>query len=60
MPTYSYRCKSCGHDFDRVQKISEEPIRECPKCKKTELKKVVTGGNGFQLKGKGWFNSGGY
>ena len=60
MPTYSYRCESCGHEFDRIQKISDNPLRECPKCKKEELKKVITGGGGFQLKGNGWFNKGGY
>ena len=53
MPTYSYRCESCGHEFDRMQKISDDPLRECPKCKKEELKKVITGGGG-------WFNKGGY
>ena len=60
MPTYSYRCKSCGHEFDRMQKISDDPLRECPKCKKEELNKIITGGSGFQLKGSGWFNKGGY
>lgn len=33
MPTYAYRCKNCKHQFETIQKISEEPLKECPKCK---------------------------
>ena len=37
MPTYAYRCEACGHDFDRVQRITEDPIRECPQCHEQKL-----------------------
>ena len=43
-----------------MQKISAEPLITCPKCNKDELKKVIVSNGGFQLKGKGWFKSGGY
>ena len=33
MPTYVYRCKNCEHQFETVQRITEEPIQECPECR---------------------------
>jgi len=62
MPTYSYKCKECNHEFDIQQRMSDDKLTECPECKKEELVKVITPtiGGGFQLKGKGWFKSGGY
>lgn len=33
MPTYVYRCKKCQHQFETIQKMSDEPLKECPKCK---------------------------
>lgn len=60
MPTYAYRCQECGHEFETIQKISEDPLKECPECKKESLKKLINASGGFQLKGKGWFNNGGY
>ena len=33
MPTYVYRCKKCEHQFETIQKMTDEPIKECPKCK---------------------------
>lgn len=52
MPTYNYKCKKCEHDFETIQRISDEPLRECPKCK-GELEKVLYASK-FQLKGGGW------
>lgn len=60
MPTYNYACKKCEHGFEIIQKMSDTPLTTCPKCKEVELKKVIVSGGGFQLKGKGWFKSGGY
>ncbi|MDP3278028.1 MAG: zinc ribbon domain-containing protein [Deltaproteobacteria bacterium] len=54
MPTYSYRCAACGHDFERVQRISEDPNKECIKCGKLEASRQITQGN-FILKGSGWY-----
>jgi putative FmdB family regulatory protein len=59
MPTYTYKCKECNHQFDIRQKISEDKLTDCPECKKVALEKIITGGTGFQLKGSGWFGKGG-
>jgi putative FmdB family regulatory protein len=54
MPIYEYRCASCGHELEALQKLSEAPLRECPACQKLELKKKVSAA-GFHLKGSGWY-----
>lgn len=60
MPTYTYKCERCSHQFEKLQKISAEPLKSCPECKTERLKKIITASGGFALKGKGWFKSGGY
>ena len=59
MPTYTYRCNECKDETEKVQKMTDSPLTVCEKCK-GELSKIITGFGGFQLKGKGWFNKGGY
>ncbi|MBL8683704.1 MAG: zinc ribbon domain-containing protein [Myxococcales bacterium] len=54
MPTYNYLCGACGAKFERVQRISEDPIKECPNCGKLEATRQITQGN-FILKGGGWY-----
>jgi len=54
MPIYEYRCESCGHQEDHLQKISEAPLSKCPACGKKKYKKQLTAA-GFQLKGSGWY-----
>ena len=54
MPIYEYRCASCGHELEALQKISEPPLTDCPVCHKAELVKRVSAA-GFQLKGSGWY-----
>jgi putative FmdB family regulatory protein len=54
MPIYEYRCASCGHELEALQKLSDAPLAECPACHKPELKKLVSAA-GFQLKGSGWY-----
>lgn len=54
MPIYAYKCDSCGHAHDALQKISDAPLRDCPACGKAALVKQVTAA-GFQLKGSGWY-----
>ncbi|MGE5169202.1 MAG: FmdB family zinc ribbon protein [Rudaea sp.] len=54
MPIYEYRCASCGHELEVLQKISEPPLTVCPACQKSELVKRVSAA-GFQLKGSGWY-----
>jgi putative FmdB family regulatory protein len=55
MPTYDYACENCGHKWDVEQRMSEDPIRKCPKCGKLKAKRQITGGN-FILKGGGWYS----
>jgi len=54
MPIYAYRCDECGFAKDVLQKISDDPLTECPSCGKSAFKKQVTAA-GFQLKGSGWY-----
>jgi len=56
MPIYEYQCKSCGYEFESIQKISESPLKECPDCTKPELQKLVSAA-GFRLKGSGWYET---
>lgn len=54
MPIYEYRCASCGHELEALQKLADAPLTECPECHRAELKKKVSAA-GFQLKGSGWY-----
>lgn len=54
MPTYEYACASCQNHWEEIQKISEEPLKVCPKCGKDTAKRQISGGN-FILKGGGWY-----
>jgi putative FmdB family regulatory protein len=54
MPIYAYKCESCGHTKDVLQKISDEPLTVCPQCGAAHFQKQVTAA-GFQLKGSGWY-----
>jgi putative FmdB family regulatory protein len=56
MPIYEYQCKSCGHEFEAIQKISDDPLKECPACGDLELNKLVSAA-GFRLKGGGWYET---
>ena len=54
MPIYAYRCESCGHAQDVLQKISDPLLTVCPSCGASAYKKQLTAA-GFQLKGSGWY-----
>ncbi|HJL18190.1 MAG TPA: zinc ribbon domain-containing protein [Sandaracinaceae bacterium LLY-WYZ-13_1] len=54
MPTYDYGCEACGAQWELEQRISEDPIKKCPKCGKRKAKRLISGGN-FILKGGGWY-----
>ncbi|HWI79874.1 MAG TPA: FmdB family zinc ribbon protein [Ramlibacter sp.] len=54
MPIYAYKCQSCGHAKDVLQKISDPPLTVCPACGAPAFSKQVTAA-GFQLKGSGWY-----
>ncbi|PPE65545.1 FmdB family zinc ribbon protein [Caldimonas caldifontis] len=54
MPIYAYKCESCGHGQDVLQKISDPVLTRCPHCGAETFRKQVTAA-GFQLKGSGWY-----
>ena len=54
MPIYAYKCGTCGHAKDVLQKISDAPLTTCPACGAEAFSKQVTAA-GFQLKGSGWY-----
>ncbi len=53
MPLYEYRCKSCRHQFEVIQKFSDDPVRVCPKCG-LEVEQLLCAPN-VQFKGSGWY-----
>lgn len=56
MPFYEYECSNCKFYVEALQKISDEPLKQCPSCKKKTLKKLVSAPN-FRLKGSGWYET---
>jgi putative FmdB family regulatory protein len=56
MPLYEYRCDACNHEFEALQKISDEALVHCPACEAPELRKLVSAA-GFRLKGQGWYET---
>lgn len=56
MPIYEYECGDCGHQMDKLQKISDEPLVTCPACNKDTLQKMISAA-GFRLKGSGWYET---
>ena len=54
MPIYAYKCESCGHAKDVLQKMSDPVLTDCPACGASAFKKQLTSA-GFQLKGSGWY-----
>lgn len=54
MPIYEYQCHDCGHILEALQKISDEPLKQCPECGKETLGKLMSASS-FQLKGTGWY-----
>ena len=55
MPTYDYECKGCGHEFQKEQRISDNPAKKCPSCGAMKAKRLISRTN-FVLKGSGWYN----
>lgn len=56
MPIYEYQCESCGHELEKLQRISDGPLKDCPDCGETELRRLVSAA-GFRLKGAGWYET---
>ncbi|GFE88242.1 FmdB family zinc ribbon protein [Steroidobacter agaridevorans] len=56
MPFYEYECSNCKFYVETLQKISDEPLKKCPSCKKPTLKKLISAPV-FRLKGAGWYET---
>jgi len=56
MPIYEYQCEQCAHRMEALQKISDDPLKECPECNQASLKKLVSAAS-FRLKGGGWYET---
>ena len=56
MPIYEYRCDSCGHELEALQKLSDERLKDCPECEDAALRRLVSAPS-FRLKGAGWYET---
>lgn len=56
MPIYEYRCDACAHELEAIQKISDQPLVDCPHCEAPALKKRISAA-AFRLKGGGWYET---
>ena len=56
MPIYEYRCTSCGHTLEVIQKFNDKPLKKCTECTGA-LEKLISR-SAFQLRGGGWYNEG--
>ena len=56
MPIYEYACKHCKHTLDALQKMSDDPLVDCPECGEPALKKLLSAPR-FRLKGAGWYET---
>ncbi|TQV76487.1 zinc ribbon domain-containing protein [Aliikangiella marina] len=56
MPIYEYKCNACDHRLEKLQRMSDDPLRVCPDCGQEELTKLVSAA-GFRLTGTGWYET---
>src|SRR5471030_2040529 len=56
MPFYEYQCKSCGHELEAMQKVSDASLKKCPHCGKAQLQRLMSAPV-FRLKGGGWYET---
>ena len=54
MPTYDYKCDKCGHEFERFQRISDAPLKQCPECR-GRVRRMIGAGAGLLFKGSGFY-----
>ncbi len=57
MPTYDYECDACGHAFEQFQSMSASPLRKCPNCGKSKLRRLIGTGAGVIFKGSGFYET---
>jgi putative FmdB family regulatory protein len=55
MPIYEYACGACGNEFEAEQRITEKPLKTCPKCQSRQVKRLISQ-TSFVLKGGGWYS----
>jgi len=55
MPTYEYKCDACGYEFERFQSIMAAPIKRCPQCGKSKVRRLISTGAGLIFKGSGFY-----
>lgn len=56
MPIYVFECGSCGHSFDRLQRLSDADPTDCPDCGAAQLRRQLTAPQ-FRLAGAGWYET---
>jgi len=56
MPIYEYQCNSCDYRMEKLQRINDDPLKECPECSQPSLKKLISA-VAFRLKGAGWYET---
>ncbi len=56
MPIYEYRCTACDHRLEKLQRMADDPLKDCPECNKPVLKKLVSAAT-FKLTGSGWYET---
>lgn len=56
MPIYEYRCPDCQHEFDAMQRMSDDPIGVCPECGSTNVARVLSA-PAIHFKGSGFYNT---
>lgn len=57
MPTYEYSCASCGHELETFQRMSDDPLVDCPSCREPSLKRKIGLGAGIIFKGGGFYET---
>lgn len=56
MPIYEYRCENCGQTLEKMQRLADAPLVDCPHCGQPSLHKMISA-PGFRLKGGGWYET---
>ncbi len=56
MPIYEYKCTECDHRLEKLQKMNDDPLKDCPECSQSALVKLVSASR-FKLKGTGWYET---
>ena len=55
MPTYDYKCSTCGHTYELFQPITSRPVKKCPECGRSTAKRLIGAGSGIIFKGSGFY-----